>query len=161
VPFRRTFRRVMQCGLTRAWSLPDAENKQLRLYALDFPEGKGFLQEELVYSMEGTPSGTHSNHEAADAPEPLHRLAQLPNSVQAAVREGFEVVLLFTVDQPESAPLAPWCSPAPRRWRSVRMISVSSARLQTRLLSRRECACLPRDSVAQRAALQRKAVFGR
>jgi len=50
-------RRVMQCDYA-GLSLPDAENKQLRLYGLDFPAGKGFLQEELAYSMEGTPSGT-------------------------------------------------------------------------------------------------------
>jgi formate hydrogenlyase transcriptional activator len=50
-------RRVMQCDYA-GLSLPDAENKQLRLYALDFPESKGFLQEELVYSIEGSPSGT-------------------------------------------------------------------------------------------------------
>jgi formate hydrogenlyase transcriptional activator len=50
-------RRVMQCDYA-GLSLPDAENKQLRLYAVDFPEGKGFLQEDLVYSMEGSPSGT-------------------------------------------------------------------------------------------------------
>jgi formate hydrogenlyase transcriptional activator len=49
-------RRVMQCDYA-GLSLPDANNKQLRLYALDFPEGKGFLQEELVYSIEGSPSG--------------------------------------------------------------------------------------------------------
>ena len=50
-------RRVMQCDYA-GLSLPDAENKQLRLYALDFPEGKGFFHEELVYSIEGSPSGT-------------------------------------------------------------------------------------------------------
>jgi formate hydrogenlyase transcriptional activator len=50
-------RRVMQCDYA-GLSLPDAENKQLRLYAVDFPEGKGFLQEDLVYSIEGSPSGT-------------------------------------------------------------------------------------------------------
>jgi len=50
-------RRVMQCDYA-GLSLPDPENKQLRLYALDFPESKGFLQEELVYSIEGSPSGT-------------------------------------------------------------------------------------------------------
>jgi formate hydrogenlyase transcriptional activator len=50
-------RRVMQCDYA-GLSLPDAANKQLRLYALDFPESKGFLQEELVYSIEGSPSGT-------------------------------------------------------------------------------------------------------
>ena len=50
-------RRVMQCDYA-GLSLPDAENKQLRLYAVDFPGGKGFLQEDLVYSIEGSPSGT-------------------------------------------------------------------------------------------------------
>ena len=50
-------RRVMQCDYA-GLSLPDAENKNLRLYAVDFPEGKGFLQEDLVYSIEGSPSGT-------------------------------------------------------------------------------------------------------
>ena len=50
-------RRVMQCDYS-GLSLPDAENKQLRLYAVDFPESKGFLQEDLVYSIEGSPSGT-------------------------------------------------------------------------------------------------------
>ena len=50
-------RRVMQCDYA-GLSLPDAENKQLRLYAVDFPEGKGFLQEDLVYPIEGSPSGT-------------------------------------------------------------------------------------------------------
>jgi formate hydrogenlyase transcriptional activator len=50
-------RRVMQCDYA-GLSLPDAEKKQLRLYAVDFPESKGFLQEDLVYSIEGSPSGT-------------------------------------------------------------------------------------------------------
>ena len=52
----QNLRRVMQCDYA-GLSLPDAENKQLRLYVLDFPEGKGFLREELVYSIEGSPSG--------------------------------------------------------------------------------------------------------
>ncbi len=50
-------RRVMQCDYA-GLSLPDGESEQLRVYALDFPEGKGFLREELVYPIEGTPSGT-------------------------------------------------------------------------------------------------------
>ncbi|HET8924010.1 MAG TPA: sigma 54-interacting transcriptional regulator [Candidatus Acidoferrum sp.] len=49
-------RRVMQCDYA-GLSLPDAENKRMRIYALDFPEGKGFLHEELVFSIEGSPSG--------------------------------------------------------------------------------------------------------
>jgi formate hydrogenlyase transcriptional activator len=82
-------RRVMQCdyaGLT----LPDKENKELRLYAVDFPEGKGFLQEDLVYSIEGSPSGA-----AFRTMKPL--TLQSPFSgwlhypiVQIAVREGLK-----------------------------------------------------------------------
>jgi formate hydrogenlyase transcriptional activator len=50
-------RRVMQCDYA-GLSLPDEGDKQLRVYALDFPESKGFLQEDLVYPIEGSPSGT-------------------------------------------------------------------------------------------------------
>src|SRR5580693_4061613 len=53
----RGLRRVMQSDYT-GLSLPESEGEQLRLYALDFPRGKGFLHEELVYSIEGSPSGT-------------------------------------------------------------------------------------------------------
>src|SRR5260370_9387972 len=52
-----SIRRVMQCDCARL-ALPDAENKQLQLYVLDFPEGKGFIHEEGVYSIEGSPYGT-------------------------------------------------------------------------------------------------------
>jgi PAS domain S-box-containing protein len=48
---------VMQCDLA-SLALPHAENKQLRLYVLDFSEGKGFLHEEERYSIEGSPYGT-------------------------------------------------------------------------------------------------------
>jgi formate hydrogenlyase transcriptional activator len=49
-------RQVMQCDYA-GLSLPEPEGQRLRLHALDFPEGKGFLHEELVYSIEGSPSG--------------------------------------------------------------------------------------------------------
>jgi formate hydrogenlyase transcriptional activator len=82
-------RRVMQCDYA-GLSLPDAENKQLRLYAVDFPDGKGFLQEDLLYSIEGSPSGT-----AFRTMKPL--TLQSPFSgwlhypiVQIAVREGLK-----------------------------------------------------------------------
>jgi formate hydrogenlyase transcriptional activator len=82
-------RRAMQCDYA-GLSLPDAENKHLRLYAVDFPESKGFLQEELVYSIEGSPSGT-----AFRTMKPL--TLQSPFSgwlnypiVQTAVREGLK-----------------------------------------------------------------------
>ena len=70
-------RRAMQCDYA-SLSLPDEENKYLRLYMLDFPDGKGFLKEEAIYLVDGSPSGTvFQNHEAFDAREPLHRLARL------------------------------------------------------------------------------------
>jgi formate hydrogenlyase transcriptional activator len=49
-------RRLMQCDCA-SLALPDEEEKQLRLHVLDFPEGKGFLQEEGFYSIEGSPYG--------------------------------------------------------------------------------------------------------
>src|SRR6202790_5406614 len=50
-------RRVMSCDLAGV-GLPDAENhKHLRLYALDFPDSKGFVKEEVLIPIEGTPPG--------------------------------------------------------------------------------------------------------
>jgi len=84
-------RRVMQCDYA-GLSLQDAENKRLRLYALDFPEGKGFFHEELVYSIEGSPSGT-----AFRTMKPLTLqspfAAWLDSPIpQIAVREGLKSV---------------------------------------------------------------------
>jgi formate hydrogenlyase transcriptional activator len=84
-------RRVMQCDYA-GLSLPDRENKQLRLYALDFPEGKGFLQEDLVYSMEGTPSGTaFRTMKPLTLQSPFTGWLNYP-IVQIAVREGLKSV---------------------------------------------------------------------
>jgi formate hydrogenlyase transcriptional activator len=49
-------RRVMQCDCA-SLALPNAEDKQLQLNVLDFPEGKGFFHEEGFYSIEGSPYG--------------------------------------------------------------------------------------------------------
>jgi formate hydrogenlyase transcriptional activator len=49
-------RRVMECDVVGV-DLPDLEANQLRIYALDFPESKGFLREELRIPIEGTPPG--------------------------------------------------------------------------------------------------------
>jgi formate hydrogenlyase transcriptional activator len=45
-------RQVMECDLG-AISLLDSESGQFRIYALDFPNGKGFIHEELVTSHDG------------------------------------------------------------------------------------------------------------
>jgi formate hydrogenlyase transcriptional activator len=82
-------RRVMQCDYA-GLSLPDAENKQLRLYAVDFPEGKGFLQEDLVYSIEGSPSGTaFRTMKPLTLQRPFAGWLHYP-IVQIAVREGLK-----------------------------------------------------------------------
>jgi formate hydrogenlyase transcriptional activator len=82
-------RRVMQCDYA-GLSLPDAENKQLRLYAVDFPEGKGFLQEDLVYSIEGSPSGTaFRTMKPLTLQHPFTGWLNYP-IVQIAVREGLK-----------------------------------------------------------------------
>ncbi len=38
-------------------SLYDPENNQLRIHALDFPEGRGFLHEDILLPLETAPSG--------------------------------------------------------------------------------------------------------
>ena len=51
-------RRAMSCDLAGV-GLPDPGNKEsLRLYALDFPDSKGFVKEEILIPIEGTPPGT-------------------------------------------------------------------------------------------------------
>ena len=50
-------RRVMQCDFVGV-GLPDAgSSTHLRLYAVDFPESKGFIGEETLIPIEGSPPG--------------------------------------------------------------------------------------------------------
>ena len=49
-------RRVMRCDVAGV-ALPDAGGNQLRLYALDFPDSKGFVQEGHLLPIEGSPLG--------------------------------------------------------------------------------------------------------
>jgi formate hydrogenlyase transcriptional activator len=50
-------RRVMSCDFAGV-GLPDAENKtHLRMYALDFPDSRGFIREDILIPIEGTPAG--------------------------------------------------------------------------------------------------------
>src|SRR6266849_6094645 len=82
-------RRVMQCDCA-SLALPDAEIKQLQLYGPDFSEGKGFLHEEGIYSIEGSPYGTAFRTMkplALDSPF----TAWLDNPVvQSRISEGFK-----------------------------------------------------------------------
>lgn len=49
-------RRSIQCDVV-AVDLPDPETNQLRVYAIDFPESKGFLKEESLVPIANTPPG--------------------------------------------------------------------------------------------------------
>lgn len=49
-------RRVMQCDAA-AIMLPEPDGKQLRIYALDLPESRGFFTENLLVPIEGTAVG--------------------------------------------------------------------------------------------------------
>jgi formate hydrogenlyase transcriptional activator len=51
-----TLRRVMHCDVAGVL-LPDAEHHQLRVYALDFPDSQGFIQEEVLMPIEGSLPG--------------------------------------------------------------------------------------------------------
>jgi formate hydrogenlyase transcriptional activator len=49
-------RQVMHCSAVGVY-LPEPDNKQMRLYALDFPGSKGIFQEELLLPIENTYTG--------------------------------------------------------------------------------------------------------
>ena len=82
-------RRVMQCDCASV-ALPNAEDKQLQLSVLDFPEGQGFFHEEGTYSIEGTPYGTAFRTMKPLALEkPFAAWVDNP-VVQSRISEGFE-----------------------------------------------------------------------
>src|ERR1700720_1012045 len=82
-------RRVMQCDCA-SLALPAEENKQLQLYVLDFPEGKGFLREEGLYSIEGSPYGTaFRTMKPLALDRPFAAWADNP-VVQSRIAEGFK-----------------------------------------------------------------------
>jgi formate hydrogenlyase transcriptional activator len=83
-------RRVMKCDAVVVL-LPTSEGSQLRIYAQDFPESKGFAKEENLIPIEGTPVGV-----AFRSGKPLMgNLRDLPSlePKEVAIREaeGFEI----------------------------------------------------------------------
>src|SRR5467141_1440422 len=52
-----SIRQDMHCDSVGVW-LPDSERRQLRQLALDFPESRGFLSEDLSHPIEGTELGS-------------------------------------------------------------------------------------------------------
>ena len=82
-------RRVMQCDCASV-ALPNAEDKQLQLSVLDFPEGQGFFHEEGTYSIEGTPYGTAFRTMKPLALEKPFAAWVDNRVVQSRISEGFE-----------------------------------------------------------------------
>jgi formate hydrogenlyase transcriptional activator len=79
-------RRAMHCDYV-SLCLPDANGGSLRYHALDFPKGKGFLQDETPLAVEGSPSGQAY---LTGQPVTLDRegMSRLDPAINAAVAEG-------------------------------------------------------------------------
>jgi formate hydrogenlyase transcriptional activator len=80
-------RMAMQCDAA-CLSLPDDSGKALRIHGLDFPDGRGYLQEEGVLPIEGSSPGAAFREGKpvifGAPPDALHRDATRINA-----REGF------------------------------------------------------------------------
>jgi formate hydrogenlyase transcriptional activator len=81
-------RSAMQCDAA-CLSLPDREQTQLRVYGLDFPAGKGFMQDQMVLPIAGTSPGiayqTGKPGRFGSAPKSL-----APVALKVNAEEGFE-----------------------------------------------------------------------
>jgi len=81
-------RAAMQCDAA-CLSLPDAKGETLRVHGLDFPDGRGYLQEEMVLPVEGSSPGaalrTGRPVIFAAAPAAIHR-----DSARINAQEGFQ-----------------------------------------------------------------------
>src|SRR3984885_1343407 len=51
-----SIRQCMHCDIVGVW-FPDAERRQMRALTMDFPEGKGFLKEDVLRPIEGSAVG--------------------------------------------------------------------------------------------------------
>lgn len=85
-------RRVMSCDLVGV-GLPDpGDKKHLRLFALDFPDSKGFLREEILIPLEGTPPGNvFATGELTYKTIAEEIDSREVNSTEAEVRHGFQI----------------------------------------------------------------------
>jgi len=79
-------RRSMHCDYV-SLCLPEAGNGGLRFHALDFPKGKGLLQEEAPLAMEGSPSG-HAYLTGKAVTLDSDGMSHLDPAINAAVAEG-------------------------------------------------------------------------
>jgi formate hydrogenlyase transcriptional activator len=81
-------RRVMHCDVVGV-ALPDVEGNQLRVYALDFPDSKGFVQEGYLLPIEGSPMGTVFQTGKPLLHNRLDPVTLAPEVYRVAAGEGF------------------------------------------------------------------------
>jgi formate hydrogenlyase transcriptional activator len=87
-------RHVLQCDAVGV-HLPDSQNNQLRLYALDFPEGKGLLNEDVLVPIEGTPPGEAFRTGKAVVINPLDSNGASSDPHCPIIQEGIKVACLL------------------------------------------------------------------
>ena len=93
-----SLRRMVPCDFA-GLLLPDVESGQLRLYVLDYPEGKGLFQEEMLIPLKGSASGLafrtgtplvlHSFEQARLDPE-MYGVPGAEGLYQRVATEGFK-----------------------------------------------------------------------
>ncbi len=82
-------REVMGCDGV-AVHLPEPDGKHLRVYALDFPESKGFIHEEELIPVENTPPGEVFRSGKLQVLGPREETGIDPEAYCPAVKEGLK-----------------------------------------------------------------------
>ena len=83
-------RRVMKCDVAGV-ALPDHEAGEFRFYALDFPDGKGFLTEDTRIPIEGSPLGSAFRSGQVELRGQCEIQADCPEAcTNQAIREGLK-----------------------------------------------------------------------
>src|SRR5258706_7033321 len=87
-----TVRRVMQCHGVGVM-LPEADGKNLRVFALDAPEGSALrVDSQRLISIAGTPSGRAFQSGTAALENPFDSVAEADEQQLAVIREGVKSV---------------------------------------------------------------------
>jgi len=89
-----SIREVMQCDAVGVM-LPDSDRNQLRLYAQDCPECKGFFKEEMEIPLEGSLPGKAFQTGKSVVAGSLDLAGLDPTAQSAAVREGMNSFCLL------------------------------------------------------------------
>jgi formate hydrogenlyase transcriptional activator len=92
-----SIRKVMRLDQV-AVILPDKERKHTRLYALDFPEGKGLAQQDMISPLDGSVSGQVLRSGKAWVGN-VGELSELGFNHQIALEEGLQTLCLLPLSR--------------------------------------------------------------